>query len=137
MRGFRQEFPSRVKRAAFKRANGICECHRVWQLPTFGTGCGRPLGQGNQFYEHIDCDALQGANDLRNCALLVKTCWTLKTQSYDVPAITKDRHVADFARGIKTRIGRPITGSKASGIKLPMRGGGPIDRETGKPWRPR
>lgn len=134
MRG-RREFSAATKRDAFERSGGICECHLVWQLPTSGTGCGLTLGHGNTFYEHIDPDALYGANDLGNCAALVRTCWSLKTKSYDIPAITKDRHVADFARGIKQRFGRPITGSVASGIKLRMNGREPIDRATGKPWR--
>lgn len=137
MRGRRLEFSAATKREAFERSGGICECHRVWQLPTSGTGCGLALGQGNQFYEHITCDALNGLNDLDNCAVLVRTCHKLKTATYDTPAITKDRHVADFARGIKARFGRPITGSVRSGIRLRMNGRGPIDRATGLPWRPR
>jgi hypothetical protein len=135
VRGRRLEFTDATKRQAYERSGGICECHRVWQLPTSGTGCGRALSHGNQFYEHVDCDALGGLNDLDNCAVLVRTCWSLKTSSYDIPAITKDRHVADFARGIKARFGRPMVGTVASGIRKPMRGGDPIDRTTGLPWR--
>lgn len=137
----RREFTAATKRDAFERSGGICECHRVWQLPTCGTGCGGKLTIGNTFYEHIDPDALNGANDLDNCAVLVRTCWKLKTARYDRPAITKDRHLSDFARSIKDKLSaRPLLGTFRSGIKLPLdrsRHRDPIDRETRLPWRPR
>lgn len=132
----RLEFSTKTKRLAYERSGGVCECHRVWQLPTSGKGCGRALSHGDTFYEHIDPDALQGRNDLDNCAVLVKTCWKRKTKTYDVPAITKERHLRDFARAIKERFHRPLPGTFRSGIKLPLNGR-PIARATGMPWRPR
>jgi len=130
----RREFPSAVKRDAYKRSGGICECHRVRHLPTYRTGCKRPLSPGNTFYEHIDQDALGGGNDLSNCDVLTKTCWTLKTARIDLPAIAKNNRQRDLARGIERAPYRPLPGTKRSGIKLPFRGK-PIDRRTGEPLR--
>lgn len=131
----RRNFPNPVKREAWERSAGICECHLVWQLPTYKTGCGLRLGPGNTFYEHINPDKLGGLNDVDNCAVLVKTCWKLKTSGYDRPKIDKSRRQSDRARNIKSQNYRPIVGTKRSGIKLPMRfGAKPIDRRTGEPW---
>lgn len=132
----RKEFPASVKRDAYDRATGDdgitrCECHRVWQLPTYRSGCGSILSPGNCFYEHIEPDRLGGLNDLDNCAALSKTCWKLKTAGYDRPKIDKSKRVADLARGIRSR--STMLGSRDSNIKLRINGP-PIDRRTGKPW---
>jgi hypothetical protein len=131
----RREFSAATRRDAYERSGGICECHRAWQLPTFGTGCGQQLVFGQFFYEHIEPAAIGGLNDLDNCAVLTKTCWKLKTLTSDRPTIEKDRHLRDFARGIKSRLSRPIAGTLRSGIKIPMDRSEPVSRETGLPWR--
>jgi hypothetical protein len=134
----RREFPSPVKRAAYTRSGGICECHLVRQIPTYRVGCGQRLSSGNTFYEHIAPDQLQGGNDIDNCAVLVKTCWKLKTASYDLPTIASNNRKRDRDRGIKPQDYAPMPGTKRSGIKLRMKPfGKPIDRETGREWRSR
>lgn len=130
----RLEFTAPTKRAAFKRSGGTCEAHLVRMLP--GSECGARLISGNVFYEHVDPDALDGGNDLDNCACLCKTHWRLKTASYDLPVIAKNNRQRDRARGIKPQNYRPLTGTKRSGIKLAMNGA-VLNRATGQPWRGR
>lgn len=131
MRNRRHEFSKETKRLAFDRSNGICECHLIPHV--FKVACGRPLSPGNTFYEHIDPDAISHRNDLGNAAVLCKTCWSIKTNSYDKRVIAKSNRVQDAARGIRSTPYRPIPGSHASGIKKPMRPyARPIDRSTGQ-----
>lgn len=135
----RREFSPDTKRKAHTRSRGICECHRLAGLvPGFlADGCGRPLGQGNTFYEHINPNALSGMNDLSNCAVLTKTCWRIKTDRYDIPTIAKSNRVRDRARNIRAMCARPLIGTRRSGVKLPM-GGGAYWRDSGRPvGRPR
>lgn len=128
----RRNFPNPIKRQAYERSQGICECHRVWQLPTYGKGCGVKLSSGNVFYEHIEPDRLGGVNDLDNCAALTKTCWKLKTSAYDRPTIDRFKRQHDRARNIRRQSFRPLPGSKASGIKLGF-SHPPIWRDSGRP----
>lgn len=132
----RRNFTKATQREAYDRAtdaDGIarCECHRVWQLPTYRSGCGSILSPGNIFYEHINCDRLGGLNDLDNAACLCKTCWKLKTAGYDRPKIDKAKRQHDMARGIRRRSSLP--GSRDSNIKLRLNNT-PVDRRTGLPW---
>src|SRR5262245_24353940 len=85
----RAEFTAKTMREAYERSGGICEC-----------GCGRPLGPGNTFYEHIVQDWLTHDNSLANCMVLTKTCWKLKTAKQDLPVIAKVKRVRDAHRGI-------------------------------------
>lgn len=58
-----------------------------------------------------------------------------KTDSYDRKVIAKSNHARDRARGIKPMPTQVLVGTKASGIKLPMRPfSKPIDRTTGQAW---
>lgn len=137
----RHNFSSTTKRAARARSGGVCECRRLADagVPGFSAqGCGRPLGAGNTFYEHIDPDAISARNDLDNCAVLSKTCWRLKTASYDLPIIARTARRRDRNDGIKAEHSRPLAGTRRSGIKLPLGfRARPIDRSTGQPWQPR
>jgi hypothetical protein len=131
----RREFPSPVKREAYRRSGGICECHRIPHV--FAEPCGRPLGQGNTFYEHVDCDGIGGPPILDNCACLTKTCWKYKTDHFDKPIVADTRRLADRARNIKTVSGRRLPGRRDDPFKMPIGGRHPIDRHTGQPWRGR
>lgn len=132
----RREFPNSVKRAARERAAGICECHRVPQLPTFGKSCGCKLGPGNTFFEHVNPDGLTGDPVLENCCALCKTCWRIKTSTYDIPRIAEAKRRQDRDSGIGRSVYRPLIGTRRSGIKLSTRPySRPIDRRTGQPLR--
>jgi len=64
---------------------------------------------------------------------LVTVALLIKTNGYDKPVIAKSNRVRDNARGIRKVQFRPITGTRASGIKLPMKPfARPIDRDTGR-----
>jgi len=128
----RNEFTPATKRLAHERSRGICECHRIpnWPYPI----CSLPLGTGNTFYDHIDPDYFCRCNELDNCAVLTKTCNALKTSSIDQPAIAKVKRISDRARGIvRAPKGRPLPGTRASGIKLRMNGR-PEWRDSGQPF---
>lgn len=127
----RNNFTKETKRLAFERSNGICECHLIPHV--FKVACGCKLTDGNTFYEHIDPDAISGRNDLDNAAALTKTCWSFKTNSYDKRVIAKSNRTLDRSRGIRGAQFNPLPGTKASGIKMPMRPyARPIDRRTGR-----
>lgn len=85
----RQEFPAKVKIAAFERANGRCE------------RCTAKVGVGNVEYDHgIPC-GLGGAASDANCIVLCKTCHRSKTSKDDVPRIAKAKRQQRYAAGIK------------------------------------
>ncbi len=103
----RREFSNDTKRAAHKRSGGKCECSRLAHIPGFkAEGCGMPLGEGNIFYEHINVDRNSHDNSLANCAVLTKTCWKIKTATYDLPLIAKTDRQFDRAIGIGRSSGR-------------------------------
>jgi len=87
----RREFPSSVKEQAYKRSNGNCE------------QCTRKLGPGDVFYDHVIADGLGGPPELKNCAVLCRSCHDTKTRTSDVPLIAKGRRVRRRHIGIRKR----------------------------------
>ena len=128
----RNEFPSPVKRAAYERSGGICECHLIPHV--FAHFCGLPLGDGNTFYEHINPDRISGRNDLDNCAVLTRNCWRFKTDQYDLPVIAKNDRQQDSARGIKSRWRGRLPGARDSDVKMKINqfAAQPVNRRTGE-----
>lgn len=105
----RQEFTKATKRDAFERAAGHCEV------------CGAKLFPGQFEYDHaIEC-ALGGDNDLTNCIVKCKTCHRAKT-SERAPVLAKAKRQADKHTNVKKRTGRPLAGTRASGIRKRMDG---------------
>lgn len=137
----RNNFSSETKREAVKRSGGICECHRMAKagVPGFmADGCGVHIGVGNTFFEHINTDYHSSDNSIENCAALTRTCWKIKTATYDLPRIAETKRQWDRRFGIKAQSHRPLPGTKRSGIKFSLRPyAAPIDRKTGQPWRSR
>lgn len=88
----RQEFPTKVKVAAFERANGRCE------------KCGSILMPGKFRYDHIIPDYMGGKPVLDNCQAICVAC--------DKPKTAKDQ-------GAIAKVKRLIT--KRAGIKKPSR----------------
>lgn len=80
----RSEFPASVRKAAWKRADGICEC-----------GCGQPFDlnhpKGCPVFDHELPDFLGGTNDLENCKCVRWDCHHTKTVEKDLPRIKKVR----------------------------------------------
>lgn len=133
----RAEFSAETKRQAYERSKdgaGVarCECYRIPHV--FPEPCGVPLVTGQIFYEHCVQDAIGGGNDLDNCAVLTKTCWRLKTSTYDLPVIAKVKRVADRDRGIYRTPRQRLHGGRGSLFKIKI-GGGVVNRRTGEPWR--
>lgn len=121
------DFGKDTKRAALERSGGICECHRVPQLMEIlhDKPCGVPLGAGDTFYEHIIPKEFSGDNSLDNAAVLTRTCWRLKTDIYDLPAIADAKRQEDH----QFAIDGPGLG------RHPMRGGRHSDESRGMTGR--
>lgn len=99
----RSEFPVSVRKAAWERAGGICEC-----------GCGQPFTdhpKERPHYDHVLPDFLGGVNDLENCEVVRICCHQVKTYGKDMPQIIKAR------RGIKDRRNLKANKSTISGSK--------------------
>lgn len=117
----RLNFNAPTKRAAWIRAGGLCECHRIPWLNR-PQGCGVKLITGGTYYEHINPDAIVKNNSLDNCAVLATACFKEKTRSYDVKVIAKSNRVRDRHRGIGRSVVRPLAGTRASGLRKRMNG---------------
>lgn len=95
----RREFPSRVKVAAFKRADGFCE------------GCGTFLRPGRFAYDHRNPDGLTGEPTLDNCQVLCtvgeESCHAIKTRG-DVAAIARAKRLEAAHVGAKAPPRRKI-----------------------------
>jgi 5-methylcytosine-specific restriction enzyme A len=84
----RRDFPSRVKKEAWKRAGGVCEGE--------GCGCslvdrdGRPFGK--HAFDHVLPDQMGGEPILDNCKVLCLPCHKIKTKQ-DAANIAKAKRI--------------------------------------------
>lgn len=85
----RAEFPSSVKKEAFKRAEGKCE------------KCGANVSSGAE-YDHIIPAVLGGGVGIENCQVLCKQCHIEKTAA-DRKAIAKVKRLAAKKLGVTKR----------------------------------
>jgi 5-methylcytosine-specific restriction enzyme A len=104
----RREFSAKTKVQAFERAGGKCE------------NCGRKLYPGDINYDHRIPDGCGGEPTLDNCNVQCKSCHAVKTKS-------DRRDIARVARIVRRHIGaehrgRPMPGSKRSGLRKRMDG---------------
>jgi hypothetical protein len=109
----RSEFPLSVRKQAWARANGICEC-----------GCERAFGdhpKERPHYDHELPDFLGGCNDLENCKVIRVDCHQAKTAGSDISKIVKVRR-EDKRRSNLTAPKKKIPGSKGSGFRRKMDG---------------
>ena len=106
----RQEFSRKTMAEAFDRAKGKCICGVKLSVRT------------GIHYDHIIPDAVDGGNSVENCQPLCKSCHGVKTAKSDVPEIARTKRVRDKHIGAFKKSGRPMPGSKASGIKKKMNG---------------
>lgn len=91
----RDEFPVSVRKAALKRADGICEC-----------GCGQPFTdhpKERPTFDHELPDFLGGTNDLENCKVIRVCCHVVKTRDLDMPKIKKVRREHKRRNGLERR----------------------------------
>lgn len=106
----RQEFPKKVKLAAWQRCGGICEC-----------GCGVKIipGSGPE-YDHRIEDAIGGEPTLENCVVLRTICHRAKTKARR-PEIDKTRRI--FEKQINARkSSKPMPCGRNSPHKKKMTG---------------
>lgn len=107
----RTEFTVATRRAALKRAQGMCEC-----------GCGMPLDLHKGFdFDHITPCELDGDNSLENCRVVNRTCHRAKTASEDMPRIKKVRREDKRRNGLEAKKA-VIPGSRASKWKRTVDG---------------
>lgn len=109
----RREFTAKIKVAAFKRSNGICEC-----------GCGQRLMPGKIEYDHRIPDAMGGEPTLENCMAVTSSCHAAKTRGTDIPAIAKAKrreaaHISATAKSARPIQSRPFA-KKQRPEKLPL-----------------
>jgi hypothetical protein len=109
----RDEFPVSVRKAAYARAGGICEC-----------GCGQPFTdhpKERPHYDHDLPDFLGGVNDLENCKVLRVCCHQVKTYGKDMGMIKKVRRGQKDRANLKA-IKAAIPGSRGSKFKKKING---------------
>ena len=120
----RREFSQKVRKLAFARCckngtkAGIPQCEN----------CGNVLRAGNIEYEHLDPDGLGGEPTLENCGVWCAVpCSSKKTRTEDNPRMAKADRILKKNFGLEAK-GRPMPGSKASGIRKRMNG--TVERRT-------
>lgn len=117
----RAEFSKPTKRDALKRSGGVCEAiGAMYGLPP-EQRCANKLAYGVE-YDHVILDANSKDNSLENCAAVCPGCHHFKTTKHDVPMAAKTRRQQDKNNGIRRRVGRPLPGTKASGIRKRLNG---------------
>lgn len=108
----RAEFPVKVRKAAYERSGGKCEC------------CGRPFGKHPKerpHYDHVLPDFLGGKPTLENCEVLRRDCHEAKTARDDTPKFAKVRREDKRRKGWQAPK-RKIPGSKGTGFKKKLSG---------------
>lgn len=111
-----EAIPARVQLRVFQRFNGICP------------KCTRKMEPGKWQCDHIIALVNGGGHAESNLQpLCASPCHSQKTKA-DVAEKSRVYRKAANHAGIKTRKGRPMPGSRASGIKRKMNG--QVERRT-------
>ena len=120
----RREFSSFTRRLAWARANGRCEgiIHDPFnEGEPYDYRCNAPVDIGRFYYDHIDPDYFSKDNELSNCMVLCHECHEKKTRK-DIGNIAKSKRIQDKRIKARKPRGRPIPGSKRSGLRKRMDG---------------
>ena len=122
----RREFSAATRRAAWERANGACEGLVMSpELSELGfpkmVRCNAPIDIGNFHYDHIDPDWFSKDNELENCQVLCHVCHKVKT-GWDKRHIAKSKRLQDKRIKARKPKGRPMPGTKRSGLRKRMDG---------------
>ena len=105
----RKEFTKATKLMAWTRCGGRCE------------SCDAKLGVGKHEFHHDKECTFGGDNGLGNCVVLCLSCHGMVT-SGQATVIAKSNRQRNKNIGIKKAGGRPMPGSKASGLRKRMDG---------------
>jgi 5-methylcytosine-specific restriction protein A len=105
----RKEFTAKTKKAAWERANGMCEGVITTVIGNMDIGfryerrrCKFPIDVGTFHYDHFIPEGLSGGdNSLANCQVLCVHCHTAKTVRHDIKAIAKAKRIAKRLSGLK------------------------------------
>lgn len=123
----RREFSAATRRAAWERCGGFCEAmievslvHHFGKRPGYRL-CNAPLDHGNFHYDHIDPDWFSKDNELENCQVLCRECHKDKT-ARDRRNIDKSKRIQDKRIKARKPKGRPMPGTKRSGIRKRLDG---------------
>lgn len=103
----RREFSTKVKAAAFQRAEGRCE-----HVDDHGRRCEAKLYPGTIAFDHIIADSIGGEPTLDNCAVLCRAHHAVKTATLDTPRAAKTKRQHDKNIGAVSRSSRPMPGSR-------------------------
>ena len=107
----RIEFSVRVRKAAWDRSRGICEC-----------GCGQPFTAADPVdYHHRIEASLGGDATLENCIALRRSCHRIETIAR-APFIAKATRLERKARGITAKK-HSLPGGRNSPWKMKIGGG--------------
>ena len=74
-------FSDAIKRAAFRRSGGRCECRRASHKHPFGRCLSFFLTSRSAEYHHVHADSRGGGGGLSNCEVLCVSCHR-RTDSY-------------------------------------------------------
>lgn len=106
----RAEFSDKTKLSEWQAAGGKCRDCRVKLRP----------GMSRE-YHHIIPANVGGGNEQANCLLLCKPCHSVRTTKTDTPEAARTKRLVKSTAGIKKKPkGRPMPGTKASGVKIKM-----------------
>jgi hypothetical protein len=106
----RREFSAKTKRQAWERCGGECEYVRD------GVRCRAPLDLGRFIYDHFCPDWYSKDNELENCQVICLPCDRDKT-AVDQGNIAKSKRIIDKQIKARKPKGRPMAGTKASGLR--------------------
>ena len=96
----RSEFAKPTKRAALRRAKGLCEACGLAYGFKRGQRCNAPLSYGVEFDHYPIRAADGGSSALENCVAVCIRCHRWKTHKIDLPEIAKGKRVADKFSGV-------------------------------------
>lgn len=119
----RREFSDRVRRDRWDHARQDPNGDRSTSNCE-GAGCGVLLtaGAGKHHFDHHMPDGLAGPPTFENCRVLCTKCHAAKTARDKAMMDKADAQRARYLGGKKKPKGRPLPGTKASGIRRRMNG---------------
>ncbi len=105
----RKEFTNATRLKAYLRAGGYCQ----W--------CSAKLGVGKHEFHHDKECTFGGDSNLSNCIVLCISCHREVTGK-QAAVVAKSNRQRNKDLGIKAKGGRPMPGTKASGLRKRMDG---------------
>lgn len=120
----RYEFTKTQMRDMRARSGDVCEAGKFDTHAMYGMADADTCSRTATEFDHITATALKQEpirsidEGLHVCAIHHR----IKTHGHDRPKIGKAKRLNERNAGIKTRKGRPLPGTKASGIRKHMNG---------------